>query len=182
MLLQYIVPQYMGCHRSGTYCACHRAIQALTTSLGSMPIIASCFPTNIGYCQCPKNDHSQTFPSSTLGHYLQLYPPALLQRTLLLRRRPTPSLLVQCPLCLTDHSNRCHSSLSVTLSCLLWSRYPNFVHFYIIFTNHYRSQHESTHLWRPDCRPVPAASKSMHVEEQCRPHDILGQDQCCHSR
>ena len=29
--LQYFVPQYMGCNRSGTHCACHRAIHALTT-------------------------------------------------------------------------------------------------------------------------------------------------------
>jgi hypothetical protein len=100
VLLQYIVPQYMGCHRSGTHCACHRAIQALTTSLGFHVYHCLLLPTNIGYCQPPKIDHSQPFSSSTLGHYLQLLQLAFLQRPLLLRRRPTPSFLVQYPRCL----------------------------------------------------------------------------------
>jgi hypothetical protein len=96
MLLQYIVPQYMGCHRSGTHCACHRAIPALTISLGFYAYHCLLVPYKYRVPPIPQDHSSQTFSSNILGHFRAFACP-FITKGLLLRRRPTPSFLAQCP-------------------------------------------------------------------------------------
>lgn len=53
--------------------------------------------------------------------------------------------------------------------------------FHILYFNitiYHRRNNECPHLWRSDCRPVPAPAEGMHLQEQCIARHIFRANQC----
>jgi hypothetical protein len=167
MLMQYIVPQYMGYHSFGKDCACHRAVRAMTLYL-LVHIVAPSFSYIYGTAN-PARTCIPKPPSPIFGS---------LRALTLVFHHTTQIVIATTKTNTFAPSVQSRKAFSSTFARTLSNRYQTTTTFspatYTSIDPFPHEQDESARLWGPGLGPVPAAPESMHVEKQCHAHDISG--------